>query len=639
VGSLLTGFYLIPNYGVQSIVLGTGATLIILGIVGSLQFNKGDSLDSQQVVKKKSLIILLSFSLLLSAFIISATSTLANGIVFSTDGVYEHITVFDTPIREKDSRLLVQDRSASSAIMKDTGESPFEYAPYYKLYSLINQTPKKALFIGAGAYTFPKSLVKELPDVKVDVVDIEPKLYDIAKDYFGLEESSRLTNHIADGRRFLVDSHDTYDYIYSDVYKTIYSIPIHFTTQEYFQLVKSRLDPNGIFIVNVIGSLKDEKESLALSEMKTFQSVFSNSYFFAVTDPNSSNVQNIIFLGINGKETIDLSKQTIIDSVTDETIDLKAHEIDRSKFNLLEQTIFTDDYAPIDSYSKKLLDNPNDKAPTNEKGADAMIQSIKQQVAFGPRYPKSDGHTKFVSWLENQLSPISSNDVVRQDWKQKGVKDSYGLSNFIFRIRPSSQKRIIIGTHFDTLSHSVDGGQPIPGANNGASGTAVLIDLAKELQTNPPKVGVDLVFFDAEEGDPEIQLGGFGWTPWGSQYFGEHIADLYSKQKPDHAIIVDLVCSKNAKFYYESNSLSSANSQTKKLWDIGSQVDSQLFVKDTKYSVMDDHTVLQKFGIPSLLVIDFGYPELHSTTDTVEKCSGETLEKTKETLLKYVYSL
>jgi spermidine synthase len=633
-GSLLTGFYLIPNFGVQTIVLGTGATLIILGILGSLQFGKVDSL-----VKKKSLIVLLSFSFLLSAFILFATSTLATGVVFITDGVYEHITVFDTQIRGKDSRLLMQDRSASSAIIKETGESPFEYAPYYKLYSLMNKLPENALFIGAGAYTFPKSLMSELPDVHVAVVDIEPKLFDISKKYFGLEDTSRLTNHVADGRRFLVDSKNHYDYIYSDVYKTVYSIPTHITTQEYFQLVKSRLSPDGIFIVNVIGTLQDEKESLALSEMKTFQSVFPNSYFFAVTAPDSSATQNIIFLGINGNNTTDLSKETIIDAVTNTPIDLKAHEVDRSKFDLSKQIIFTDDYAPIDSYSKNLLQTSEEKKSVEEKQENSMIQSIKQQVSFGPRFPKSDGHTKFVSWLDTELHSISDTNVVRQDWKQKGLKDSYDLSNFIFRIQPNSPKRIILGTHFDTLKHSVDGGQPIPGANNGASGTAVLLELAKELQKNPPKVGVDLIFFDAEEGDPEIKLGSFGWTPWGSTYFGEHLSDIYKNAKPDHAVIIDLVCSKNAKFYYEVNSLASANTQTKKLWDVGSQVDPSLFIKDTKYSVMDDHTVLQKYEIPSLLVIDFGYPELHSTTDTVEKCSGETLEKTKETLLKYVYSL
>jgi spermidine synthase len=629
VGSLLTGFYLIPNFGVQSIVLGTGSTLIALGVIGSV-YTKGE-------LKKKSLIILLSFSFLLTAFIISATSTLANGVVFMTDGVYEHITVFDTTIREKDSRLLMQDRSASSAIMKETGASPFEYAPYYKLYSLTNKTPQRALFIGAGAYTFPNALLSELPDVKVDVVDIEPKLFDISKKYFGLKDSNRLANHIADGRRFLMDSQEHYDYIYSDVYKTVYSIPTHITTQEYFQLVKSHLSSDGIFIVNVIGTLKDEKESLALSEMKTFQSVFPNSYFFAVTSPDASSTQNIIFLGINGKSSLDLSKQTIIDPVINTPIDLKAQQIDRSKYDLSKQIIFTDDYAPIDSYSRNLLGSSTDK--TDTIADNSMVQSIKQQVSFGPRYPNSDGHARFVSWLYSELGSISKDQLVRQEWDQKGTKDIYNLSNFIYRINPENKKRIVIGTHFDTLKHSVDGAQPIPGANNGASGTAVLLDMAKELQNNQPKIGVDLVFFDAEEGDPELPLGGFGWTPWGSQYFGEHISELYPKQKPDHAVIIDLVCSSNAEFHYESNSLTSANMQTKKLWEIGSSVDSDLFIKDTKYSVMDDHTVLQKFGIPSLLVIDFGYPELHSTTDTVEKCNGETLEKTKQTLLQYVYSL
>lgn len=638
-GSLLTGFYLIPHFGVQSIVLGTGALLIALGIGGAIALADKDHEAPTQSVKKKSLVMILSFSLLLCAFILFASSSQATGIIFTTDGVYEHLTVYDTQIRDKNARILFQDRSASSAIMKDTGESPFEYAPYYKLYTLSSKPPEKALFIGAGAFTFPNSLIKELPEVTVDVVDIEPKLLDISKKYFTLEDSSRLTNHIMDGRRFLVDTKTKYDYIYSDVYKTVYSIPSHITTQEYFQLVQSRLTPNGIFIVNVIGSLKDEKESLVLSELKTFQSVFPNSYFFAVTGTDSTDVQNIIFFGIQGKESIDLSKQTIIDPVTTLPIDLKAHEIDRSQYDLSKQIVFTDDYAPIDAYSRNVILAPQPSQNQSKTSDNTMLQSIKKQVSFGPRYPKGQGHAPFIAWLDNELRTISAQNSIRQDWEQKGIKETYDLTNFVFRIRPDLQKRIIVGTHFDTLNKSVDNGQPIPGANNGASGTAVLVDLAKELTKNSPKVGVDLVFFDAEEGDPDIALGSFGWTPWGSDYFGKHLAELYTNEKPDHAVIIDVVCSSDAKFYYEANSFASANVQTKKMWDIGSKIDYSLFSKDIKHTIVDDHTVLQKYGIPSLLIIDFGYPHIHSTTDTIEKCSGQTLEKTKETLLKYVYSL
>lgn len=270
------------------------------------------------------------------------------------------------------------------------------------------------------------------------------------------------------------------------------------------------------------------------------------------------------------------------------------------------------------------------------------LQLIKEQVALGPRYPGNEGHDKMVGWMHEQLHSMPNSHIEKQEWNQKGSTSDYELTNFILRVNPDSEKRIIVGTHFDTLKRSVDGAKPIPGANNGASGTAVMLQAIKTLSTNssPLTTGVDFVFFDAEEGDPDIPPGSTAnWSPWGSVYFGEHLDDLYHGAKPDHMINLDLVCSKNAQFYYEMNSLNSTSNQTRKFWGIGAKIDSRMFQPKSKYAVLDDHTVLQKYGVPSFLVIDFDYPPIHSTADTVDKCSSETLDKVGGTLLQYLYSL
>src|SRR5258706_16051937 len=114
--------------------------------------------------------------------------------------------------------MLIQDHSASSAINKETGDLVFEYAPYYQLYKFMEKTPQNALFVGAGAYTFPKALLQDIPDIPIDVVEIEPKLYSIAREHFMLPQTDRLHVYTQDGRRFLHDSQNRYDYIYSDVY-------------------------------------------------------------------------------------------------------------------------------------------------------------------------------------------------------------------------------------------------------------------------------------------------------------------------------------------------------------------------------------------------------------------------------------
>ncbi len=639
-GSLLTGFVLIPNFGIQRIVIGTGVVLIALGALGLLQYR----------VKKKTIIALSVLSLLLVAFIESATSELAPNVVTVTDGIYERIAVMDTSFRGVPTRLLMQDRSASSAINKETGGLVFEYAPYYQLYKLTDRKPSNALFIGAGAYTFPKALLADIPDVPIDVVEIEPKLYDISKKYFGLPETDKLHVHTEDGRRFLHDTTNTYDYIYSDVYSTVYSLPTHLATREYFELVKSRMSKDGIFIANVIGDLAPREHSLALSEIKTFKEVFPNSYFFAVNSPNQDGTQNNMFLAVNNDKPLDLTKPVVIDTVTNAPIDLQKQRINIEALNLNNQIVFTDSFAPIEFYTAEMLKHQSDKPEDiSNAGSDKTLSLIKEQVDFGPRYPGSEGHKKMVEWLDNQLSSIGKENAFKQTWKQKGTKGSYDLTNFIYRINPEADKRIIIGTHYDTLKTSVDTGQPIPGANNGASATAVLLNAARSMQQLQPKadqplaeianIGIDFVFFDAEEGDPDLPIGGYGWTPWGSSYFTKNLSDYYKNQKPDHAVILDVVCSKNAEFYYETNSQSSAPAQMKKFWDTGFAIAPDLFHKERKYSVTDDHTVLIKAGIPGFLIIDFDYPPIHSTTDTIDKCSSETFSKMEETLITYLRGL
>ncbi len=631
-GSLLTGFFLIPNFGVQTIILATGGILLTIGATGYLLYD-GD--------KKKAYSIVI-ISLAFISAILSIKDSQASGVAYQTDGVYEKLLVYDTKMRDRGTRILMQDRSASSAIDKENGNLVFEYAQYYSIYKLLRITPQRALFLGAGAYTFPNAILKDSPNAEVDIVDVEPKLYDIAKTYFGLENLPRMHNINDDGRKFLHNTTKSYDYIYSDVYGTVYSIPPHMTTKEYFELVESRLSKNGIVLANIIGSLDPEVGTFTFSEMRTFLEVFPNSYFFAVNSPNTKEIQNIVFVGVNGDAKLDLGSDALVDAITQTSIPVREHLIDFKSYHLERYNILTDNYAPVEYYTSKLLKaqfTPPEKGVNNIDGK-TTLALIQSQVDFGPRYLGNGGHDQVVKWLDEQLSAISKENTIKQVWKQKGMKSEYSLTNFIFRINPQNPKRVIVGTHYDTLKHSVDGGKPIPGANNGASGTAVMLSVIQSLTTEhqSPSIGIDFVFFDAEEGDPDIPPGVSGWEPLGSAYFGEHLSDYYKIKNPGHMVDLDLVCAKDAKFYYETNSLHFAENQTKGLWEIGASIDSQMFLKQPRYAVLDDHTTLQKYGIPGSLVIDFGYPEIHSTTDTIDKCSSETLEKVGNTLLEYINS-
>jgi spermidine synthase len=141
------------------------------------------------------------------------------------------ISVFDSIYAGKPARIFMQDRSLSGVMFLDSDELAIDYTKYYALYKIFKPDVKQALVIGGGAYSVPKALLKDLPGVVIDVSEIEPSLYELARKYFYLPETERLKNFTDDGRRLLRDTLKKYDLIFSDVYYSLFSIPPHFTTQ------------------------------------------------------------------------------------------------------------------------------------------------------------------------------------------------------------------------------------------------------------------------------------------------------------------------------------------------------------------------------------------------------------------------
>jgi len=171
----------------------------------------------------------------------------------------------------------------------------------------------------------------------------------VAKDYFNVpSDNPRFQNFAQDGRRFLYDTNNKYDFIFSDAYASFFSTPEHLTTQEFFELAKSKLSDNGVFIANVVGSLPQKPVSFVLSEMKTLKSVFPNSYFFAVVSKDSTKPQNIIFVAYNGDQKIDFSSKEILQNKNPIISGLQEHQIDTSKIHFDNYPILTDNYAPVD---------------------------------------------------------------------------------------------------------------------------------------------------------------------------------------------------------------------------------------------------------------------------------------------------
>jgi spermidine synthase len=304
-GSLLAGFVLIPRVGIDRIIIGTALVLVLLG-TGALV-----ALRARRTrIYAASVTSIVVFGL---AWWIA--TPVDAGVVYVRDGVYQKITIYEGAFVGRPARFLLLDRSESGATFLDSRDPTdlvYDYTKYHSLYKIFAPRLQRALVLGGGSYSVPKALLKEAAGVEVDVAEIEPSLFDLAKQYFGVTESPRLHNHVQDGRRFLQETASTYDLIFGDVYYSYFSVPPQFTTHEFFTLARARLNRDGVFIANMIGDLSRRQPSLIMAELRTFRDVFPNSYFFAVESPEKTAlIQNITLVGYNSNRRIDITSPPV----------------------------------------------------------------------------------------------------------------------------------------------------------------------------------------------------------------------------------------------------------------------------------------------------------------------------------------
>ncbi len=336
-GSLLSGFFLIPHFGIDKIILSISAILFIISFIPLLKMR----------IKKIDIIILLILIIGI-VFLIFFEDKKDENVIYQKDGVYERIKIYDGQYRKKPVRFLRQDKSFSAAMFIDSDELVFDYTKYYSIYEDLDIELKNVLAIGGGAYSVPKKILEESLKTNIDVVEIEPSLFDLGKKYFRIPDNQRLNNFVEDGRKFLFKTNKKYDLIFSDVYRSLYSIPIHFTTEEFFQIAKSKLSENGIFLANVIGNLSENANDFTLSEIKTFKKVFPNSYFLAVISPEYLDSQNMIFLGLNNEKKIDFNDEIIKNNQNEIIRNLSKKIINIDNFDFSKYTKLTDNFSPVE---------------------------------------------------------------------------------------------------------------------------------------------------------------------------------------------------------------------------------------------------------------------------------------------------
>ena len=349
VGSLLTGFFLIPHFGVVQILLSVGWALTLLGLLGAAQ-------------NKASFIILLTLSvslgLGLSYFSWQKALRKQAGVLLRKDGLYSRIQVVEGMVPGNiPVRALLLDRGVHSVIDQNSGKLVDPYTRFYGLYRLYQSELTSALFLGGGAYTMPAQLLKDKPDLRIDVAEVEPGLYEIGREFFHVPASKNLRSFNEDGRAFLKRHPQKYDYIFEDAFSSYGSMPMHMMTREFFELLAENLKDEGIFIINVIGTLDKDKGILLYSILRTISSVFPHFQLFAMDDAGSAKVQNFIVLARKGPPFPPLAKVEL-QKVFDDPIlqNLDQHQVIIPLQEVFKKyPIITDNYAPIEYWGEQLI--------------------------------------------------------------------------------------------------------------------------------------------------------------------------------------------------------------------------------------------------------------------------------------------
>lgn len=337
VGTFAAGFLLIP-------FLGTFKTLSLITII--LIFT---SLIAYcpKFYSKKTLFIFLIFVVLIFQYF--ANYKLG---YIDMDTLYNRIIIKKT-INKVTKRsiiyMMTDPLGIQAGIFADIDDNlVLQYLKYFRLDDFFNPNIKQALMIGGGVYSYPKDFLKKHPNAKIDAIEIDPGITQLAKKYFNLADDSRLTIYHEDGRVFLNLNKKKYDSIYIDAFKSR-TVPYQLTTREAIEKMFVSLNDGGIVILNLVSSFEGEKSKFFQSTLITYKSVFPHVYVFQANPTiNSYEPQNIILIALKKPMNPKLTK------VNNELISY-LNNLWKEKNISSDTQILTDDSAPDDYFNLNIL--------------------------------------------------------------------------------------------------------------------------------------------------------------------------------------------------------------------------------------------------------------------------------------------
>jgi Zn-dependent M28 family amino/carboxypeptidase len=284
-------------------------------------------------------------------------------------------------------------------------------------------------------------------------------------------------------------------------------------------------------------------------------------------------------------------------------------------------------------------DTPAVATKTTDFNVDSAMSYIRQQLAFGPRTPGTETARKTGDWITAHLRG-TADTVFEQRWTHTLANGSkLPMRNIFARFKPGAAQRILYITHWDTRPFADSDPDearrkdPMPGANDGASGVALLLAISDALKKAPPSVGVDLLFVDGEDwGDFTTNTD----VLIGSEYFAAHLPS--PDYKPMFGVLWDMIGDADLNIYQEVNSAQAAPEVVQKVWGLAKDMGyEKYFIPEAKEPITDDHLPLIKAGLRVIDVLDIDYGPRdasgvvttnyhHTTMDTYDKVSAKSMK-------------
>lgn len=331
-GTFAAGFYLIPTMGTTNILM---AITVLLALVSVSLF-----LADKKARNSIPPVILI----FITVYFYFVNHSVARSWV-DKDTQYNRVWIYDAVDQPtgKPIKFMRINNESSSAMFLDSEEPVFPYIRYYRLAEHFTPAFRSALILGGAAYSYPKYFLEKYPQATIDVVEIDPELTMMAREYFRLKDDPRMKIFHEDGRTFINRADPRYDVIYGDTFKSQYTLPWHLTTVEAARKTYEMLNEGGCVLLNIISSLSGDASVFLRAELATYREIFPYVYIFAVMDPNDLQiVQSTILVAVKSAKGPGWLNED------PELAGYLAHDVTDQV--AADMPVLTDELAPVDYY-------------------------------------------------------------------------------------------------------------------------------------------------------------------------------------------------------------------------------------------------------------------------------------------------